>query len=137
MSDKQLNPEVKEIKIGIRELRSIKIYPLSFRDQSSASDLISESMQKLLEAQNRPDIVFVTEILNMITENADRILSLVMDPAEKGDDILGELSNQQLLEIAETIYDVNYAHLQKKVRSLFGIVEKVSQSLPERPLPQS
>jgi len=123
----KLNPEVREVEIGIRDLRAVKLYPLSFRDQTTASDLIGEAMQKLADAQAKPDIAFVKEILDLISRNADRILGLVMDKAEKGKDVLAEISNQQLLTIAEAIWEVNYATLQKKIQKIVGTLEAVNE----------
>jgi hypothetical protein len=133
----KLNPEVREVEIGIRELRPVKLYPLSFRDQTQASDLIGEAMQKLIEAQSKPDITFVKEILDLISRNADRILGLVMDKNEKGDDVLAEISNQQLLAIAEAVWDVNYTAIQKKIQSIVGTLEAVNQSQRMRQSPLS
>lgn len=133
---KKLNPEIREVEIGIRELRKIKVYPLSFRDQEKCSALISESLQKFMNLKDQSDIAFVSLVVDMISKNAKKILALVVDKEDLGGDILGETSNGQLLTIAETIYEVNYEALQKKVRGLFGTLTKVTDSLPGRPLQQ-
>jgi hypothetical protein len=133
MEDKRINPEIKEIQIGIRELRTVKIYPLSFRDQSKASDIITEALNRFLAGQNQADIVFVKSMLDLLTERADQILSLVMDESEKGQDVLAELTNKQLLKIGEAIYEVNFEGIIKKAQGLFGMLMQVSESLPERP----
>ena len=43
MSD--LNPQIKEVKIGVSELREIKIYPLSIHSQQA----MGEEIQKVLK----------------------------------------------------------------------------------------
>lgn len=49
---RKINPQIASLEIGTRNLRTIKIYPLSFGDQLEMTDLITETIQKFLEARN-------------------------------------------------------------------------------------
>jgi hypothetical protein len=115
----RLNPDIKEIKIGVRRLRKIKIYPLSAKDQFELSDLVAGGLKHFLSlGQNMSNVDFVKESLGLIRDNLDRIIRLVTEPKDVGDDVLSDLTNNQIAEIAEIIYEVNYASLQKKVTGL-------------------
>ena len=115
----RLNPDIKEIKIGVRRLRKIKIYPLSAKDQFELSDLVAGGLKHFLSlGQNMSDVDFVKASLGLIRENFERIAQLITDPKDVGDNILGDLTNNQIAEIAEIVYEVNYASLQKKVTGL-------------------
>lgn len=115
----RLNPDIKEVKIGVRRLRKIKIYPLSAKDQFELSDLVAGGLKHFLSlGQHMSDVDFVKESLGLIRENFERIAALITDPKDMGEHILGDLTNNQIAEIAGIVYEVNYASLQKKVTGL-------------------
>lgn len=115
----RLNPDIKEVRIGVRRLRKIKIYPLSAKDQFELTDLVAGGLKHFLSlGQHMSDVDFVTESLGLIRENFERIAKLITDPKEMGDNILGDLTNNQIAEIANIVYEVNFANLQKKVTGL-------------------
>ena len=58
------------------------------------------------------------DMIGLIRENLDELLSLVTDGRERGKNILADISNNQAVEIAEVIYRQNYEMLQKKVLNL-------------------
>ncbi len=41
---RKINPQIMEIEIGIREMRKIKIYPLSMSDQLGLTNMISTAI---------------------------------------------------------------------------------------------
>ena len=116
----RLNPDIKEAKIGVRRLRKIKIYPLSAKDQFELTDLVTGSLQGFLSLGQKglSDVDFVREIVGLIRNNIDKILKLTTDEKEVGEDVLSNMTNNQAIEIAEIIYSVNFATLQKKVADL-------------------
>ena len=124
---KRLNPDIKEVKIGVRRLRTIKVYPLSAADQFKLSDIITKGLQTFLASEGEVDIAFVSVMMGLIRENIGTVLELVTDEKDRGKNILEDLTNNQIVEIADIIYEVNYMALQKKVTSL---LEKLAPNLP-------
>ena len=112
----ELNPQITDIKVGIRDLRTIKIYPLSMADQLSLTDILTIGMQEFVERGDVEDIAFVGTVIQLIKDNLARIIEMVSD--EKGEDTLKDLSNPQAMELAELIFDMNFGSLGKNVQSL-------------------
>lgn len=122
----RINPDIKETDIGVRKLRTIKLYPLSMADQIKMSGLISQGLQTFFSLKNQnDDVAFVTHLVGIIQANLADVLDLVTDEKDRGEDILSDITNNQALQIAEFVYEVNYAALEKKVRSLFGKIGPV------------
>lgn len=114
----KLNPQIMEVEIGIRTLRTIKIYPLSMADQFKMSGIITEGLQGFFEKKDATDIEFVSFLLNFIQKNIEKIIKLISD--ENPTTIIKELTNNQVCEIVDIIYNVNYKKAIKNVTSLFG-----------------
>lgn len=116
----RLNPDIRKVKIGVRRLREIKVYPLSAKDQFELTDLVTGGLQGFLSLGQKglSDVDFVREIITLIRNNIDQILGLITDKKEVGEDVLGNITNNQAVEIAEIVYAVNFATLQKKVADL-------------------
>lgn len=129
---KILNPQIKEIQIGIREMRNIHIYPLSFADEIKLTDLLTEALQAfLVREQQQNEIVFVGFILELIKKNLSRILTMVSD--EDGEKLLGEISNLQASEIANIIYEINFEVPSKNVKSLANKLKSSFLSVRQQP----
>lgn len=135
--DKRLNPDIREVDVGTKELRTIKIYPLSFRDQEKTSDIITKAIQAIISGKDKSDVDFIKAIIETVKKNILKVLELVADKEELGKDVLNELTNNQMIEIADAVYEVNYEALGKKVKGLFGTVVQVAELLPGRSLAQS
>ena len=131
--DKRLNPQIRETMIGVRSLRTKKIYPLSLADQLKMTDLITEALNAFFQKGDQEDIVFVTFLIELIKSNINRILGMVMD-IKKDKDILSEITNFQASEIAKIIYEVNYESVAKNMKGLF---EKVKSLLALERLSQT
>jgi len=146
----KLNPQIKTVEIGVRELREIPIYPLSFADQLEMTDLITKTVQEFFarrgemigpepkEPQEGPEseeadlqkpknLEVVSFIVGLIRENIEKILKLVAD--DLGEDPLRDITNAQFLEIVDIIYVVNYESISKNVKDLF---EKIRKVLPSK-----
>jgi len=131
----KLNPQITEVEIGVRNLRTIKIYPLSIGDQLELTDLITEAMQRFfgVSSESIADTDFVIFILSLIKKNLGRILELAT--CNEYNDILKDITNEQAIQIGNIIYNVNFKCLEKNVKSLSEKLKQTSQS--ERPLPGS
>ncbi len=132
----RLNPQIKDVEIGIRNLRSIKIYPLSVSDQLTATNLVTSALQVFMTNKDvkNNDLLFVAFMLEQIRTNASEILKMVLDETESPEAVLKDMSNEQMMVIVKAIYEVNYESLSKNVKSL---LEKKKESVSERQSQQS
>ena len=129
---KRINPQIMEVDIGIRELRKIKIYPLSMSDQLKLTDLLSSAIGVFAAKEDGEDMAVVAFIVELIKDNLGRILSMITD--EDGNKLLEDISNLQAATIAEAVYETNYGIVAKNLKSLFAKMKTFFPS--ERPLPQ-
>lgn len=120
---RKINPQIASLEIGTRNLRTIKIYPLSFGDQLEMTDLITDTIQKFLEARGEKlqedNIEFVQFVINLLRNNLTKIIKLISDEDEN---MLKEITNLQVTELVTIIYEMNYEESIKNARSL---VEKI------------
>ncbi len=116
---KKLNPEIKEIDIGTRELRTIKVYPLSANDQFQLANRLINSIDELSSVSdfktNEEAIGFME---NLITENLQVILEYAVDEEERPS--FDEMTNNQIYEIANAVFEVNYEGFIKNFKNLFN-----------------
>jgi len=129
----KMNPKIRKVEVGVRTLQTVKIYPLSFRDQEELTTIIFDVLAEIfkeeeavssesLEQADTPvsNMELIKRVLKAITENMATILEYVTDPDIKidGKDIIGVLSNDQMFEIADIIFEVNYADFLKNFKAL-------------------
>jgi hypothetical protein len=129
--DKKLNPQVRSVEIGKRTLRNLSIYPLSLSDQLSLTDIINKGLNAFL--QMSPDesdegmMQFISFILELIKKNIERIIEMITDEDKK---VLEDVTNVQLMEIVEIVYEENFEGPLGKLKSLFPEVKRPEQSSP-------
>ena len=133
MGEARLNPEISKATIGVRELKEITVYPLSMADQLKMTDLISAALDGFFRRDDaESDVEFAKFLADLIKDNLETILKMITDEGEAD---LDDITNNQAIDIAETVYEVNFGSLVKKVKSL---LEKVKEQFPSgRPLPTS
>jgi len=154
MTDK-LNPQRKKVEIGKRELRMIEILPISIADQFKLSDLINAGVQAFSNLKgNSDDKAFIASILGILQKNISWVLDLVVKDTKealggntaflsrfcvwrKRKSILEDITNEQAFEIAQIIYEMNYAVLLKKVEDLLEKNPVIQELLSGRSLQQS
>ena len=127
----RLNPQITDVEIGIRNLRKIKVYPLSMSDQLKLTDMVTKSATEQM-AKGDGDIAIVSFVLQLIQENLSKIITMVTD--EKAD-VLEDMSNSQAVEFADVLFEVNYGAVVKNFKSLSKKLTGLFQS--ERPSPPS
>jgi len=126
----KLNPQIVDVEIGIRSLRKIKIYPLSMADQLKLTKLVSDAVAGQMSTAG--DIEIVPFVLQMIKDNIGQVLTMTTD---EDAELLSEISNMQMIEIADVLFDVNYGAVSKNFKSLSEKLMGLFQS--ERPSPPS
>ena len=129
--ENNINPQITEVAIGVRDLRKIKLYPLALGDQLELSDLIKEALEaffKVEEGSEEALSLFVAFAFDLIKKNLTKILKLIaLD--ETPEDLLKEITNAQVDEIARIVYQNNFEVL-KNLKSLFGKVTETVSALP-------
>lgn len=112
----KLNPKIREIEVGIKSFRTIKIYPLSAKDQMKLAGFFSEAVAKfMVMASGANNLQVVEFVRETVVANIEEILKIVTDYDE---DLLGEIDNEQMVDIVDIIYEVNFADiLEKKGKS--------------------
>ena len=130
MSESKLNPMVREFEVGSRELRTIKIYPLSIGDQNKMGSVLVEAIKMFADKANiygtvdsvqagLDNVGIIAEVIDLITVNLSKILTLASDvPQEEMDEVVDSMTNMQLTEIVEGIWDMNYEGSVKNVQNL-------------------
>jgi len=124
----RINPQTTNIEIGTRSLRTIKVYPVSFGDQLELTDLITSTIQEFYksreEIENKDDTAMVEFLIGLLRENLARIIKLITDEEET---VFKEMTNNQVVELAKLIYEMNYAESLKNAQSLFEKIQQLFQ----------
>ena len=128
--EKKLNPQITDVDIGVRDLRKVKLYPLALGDQLELSDLITKVLEAFFKTEEGSEeslSLFIAFAFNLIKENMTKILGLIALDETNSKKLLKEITNAQLDEIAQVVYEKNFAVL-KNLKSLFG---KVTMAIPK------
>lgn len=133
----QLNPQIASATIGVRNLREISIYPLSLGDQLSTTNIITEAFVIVSGAED--DIEVAGAAVKLIEQNFPLIIEFITDAdKDTAPEYLNDITNAQAVEIAEIVYEQNYASLIKKVKGLFERIAEEMKKIPSKgPLPPS
>lgn len=127
MSIVKLNPQIREVQIGIKELRPVKIYPLSMSDQFKMTDIIRsvfEEMNDAINSETYSTASLMEFVLEALTVNLPTLLKYACPEDEVK---LEELTNYQFTEIVGHVYKDNFEDAGKNVKNL---VEKVKTLFP-------
>lgn len=131
-----MNPRVRDVQVGIRTTRNVKLYPLSIHDQLSLDEVLAETIETYIkESQGSEEITanLVAVFINLIKKKLPVVLKLLF-PDENVQKLLKELDNAQLADILELVFVDNYGDPIKKLVSLFkgNQPQQVNESPLER-----
>jgi hypothetical protein len=125
--EQKLNPQIKEVYIGTRDLRKVTIYPLSISDQKRFGAIMQKALEEYFarttdkEELTQEDMLsFIVDIKGVVSENLLEILKIISDLREK--DIakfFEEATNLQVSEIVSHVVEVNFEEPLKNLQSLF------------------
>jgi hypothetical protein len=122
---KELNPDIRELKYGKKEIKSLILYPLSIGDQFKVTNMITEIVQDLVMTESKgvaaiTDLAFMTAVMKTIETNLEKVLSLITDiPEDECKKIIGEMTNIQFVTLVESVWVTDYEPSLKKGRTLF------------------
>lgn len=131
--DRELNPQITTLRIGVRSLKEVDVYPLSLGDELKFMKIIGETLQTYFKTEvdgDDPQKAAFVFIAQVVEENLPKIVELVMEDAT-----LDDLTNDQAVELANIVIDTNFGSLAKNVESLSEKIKKTF--LPERLSPSS
>ena len=124
---KKLNPQIASVVIGTRNLRELTVFPLSVGDQLSMTSVITEALESFRNADDDEEMAGV--VIALLQKNLPMILEFVTDSdKETPEELLRDITNAQVLDIAQIVYEQNYAGFLKKAKSLFEEVIKKAES---------
>jgi hypothetical protein len=129
MDLERLNPRIKSVQIGTKKLYQVNIYPLSFADEISFLDLISIALIQFmsLPADEQTEVALIHIATEFVKNNISTIINYVVDEEEweelvasrKNKNILSYMDNVQILDIAQAIYEMNFAdEVEKKAKEM-------------------
>ena len=124
-----LNPDIRMLNVGKKALKEVEILPLSVRDQVKATKIIVGFIQDVATddaLETMQNIDAMGSIMKALETNIDDILDMV---TEEGNKLADDLTNNQLAELANHIFEVNYDGMIKNFKDLFG---KVKEALPSK-----
>ena len=122
MSDlEKLRPPSGVVQIGIREYEDLVIWPLSISDQLDLEKVLDTAITNILSS-SISDLTFVLSVKKVIEENIVSVLQLITDhdSEAKVRKLLKKITNNQLVEICQKIYEMNYEAISKNVLRLLG-----------------
>ena len=129
----KLNPQITDFKVGIRDQRKIKIYPLALGDQMEMSDLIEETLQAFFKVEDGSEESleeFINFAIELIKGNLTKVLKLIALDETDPQKVLKEISNKQVEALGILVYQMNFESL-KNLKSLFENLTK--GVLPTKP----
>ena len=127
MSKGTMNPDITTVEVGIRKLREITIYPLSVASQLEATEIIASVMNTVAGFEGLEDEEVVTTFVSLLRTNLEKILKLILDESEEID--FNELTNPQLENIVNVIFDKNYKDVVKNSKDLIGKIKPLLTSM--------
>ena len=129
-----LNPDVKKFMVGSREMVETTIFPLALKEETDLIKIIAKTVIQITggdDFSKMKDEELVTAITGIINTNLEMIFKMVTDNNAKFD----EMSNNQLMEFSNAVFDMNFETFIKNGQSL---IEKVKSLIPSMgQLPQS
>lgn len=119
-----INPDVREIQIGKKSIRTITIYPMSLADQLEMSEIIVSLVQGFMSlGEDTSDSDFIQLVMESVKSNFISILTSITE--EDANTLLKEITNNQAYAIGLAVYQMNYEFLKK---SASPWIEKLKQS---------
>lgn len=119
-----LNPDIRTITVGIKTLTQKTVYPLSAADQKKFLTKIFDTISTITSGkmENMEGDEFASFAVDAIFSN----IELILPPLSDDDNplTLEEMTNNQLLDLAMVIYEVNYETFLKNLKGLWSKLQE-------------
>ena len=146
--EKRLNPDIRIITYGKKELKDLTLYPLSIGDQFKVTEIITQVVQQLVvgaKEGNLSDFIFMSAVMTALETNLGKVLTLISDiTEEEAAEVINTMTNSQLVDVVESVWDVDYEPALKKGKNLFergksvfgskGLLQSSSSVIPNTDL---
>ena len=134
--DKLLNPEVKEIKIGVKKIISIPVYPLTYLDNKIIGEkvlafIVETDADTNDKTEDKTDIEYIGKLAQILESNLPLLITKCTDLDEEA--FMKDITSGQIMDFITIIIEVNFLNPIMKGTKLFanmGSMYGVSQSLP-------
>ena len=126
-----MNPDITTVEVGIRKLREVTIYPLSVGSQLNATEIIAKVVNTVAAFEGLEDTEVVETFVELLRSSLSEILKLVLDESETID--FNELTNPQLENIVNVLFDKNYKDVVKNSKDLIGKLSPLLTSMGSSP----
>jgi len=104
----------------------VTVYPLSMSHQLEFTNLLSDGLKELVESK-ADDSAFFNFLMTFFRDNIHKVFGYLIE--EDPEKVVNVITNEQFVEIAEIVYEVNFASVSKNVKSL---LEKTGIGFPSR-----
>ena len=141
--NENLNPQIRDVDIGIKNLRKIKIYPMSMHDEAKFIKLVEEILNSYFtqlgegeESLSKENLMpLIIAIKNVIGNNIQELIAIVTDVEEiDPKEFFKNTTNTQMSEIVNHIVRDNFEEPSKNFLSLandFKSLFQFTRQLPE------
>lgn len=138
MIESKLNPKIREMEYGKREIQILPMYPLSMADQFKVADLIGNVLQTMDNfSQGVDDMSLFVSFVKEIEKNLTKIISLVADVGmEDAEAITNKMTNDQFIIFSELVWTVNYETSLKNGKSLIEKIRQHWRPIQTEPFPE-
>jgi hypothetical protein len=140
--EQNLNPQIRSVEIGVRDLRKISIFPMSMSDQAKFTDLLQEALNVFFEQAPGGDLneenllPLFASLGKLVSKNSQEFIKIVTDKDQVDPkEFFDEVTNTQMSVIIGHIITDNYEEPSKNALSLFQTIKSLFQW--ERLLPTS
>jgi len=113
-----LNPQITDTMVGVRKLKKLTVYPISLADEFKMTELIATVVSEVASAQDGEDGVLLLKIITAVKNNIKELLQYVLEPGTFVDEILHDITNDQVVAIATIIFEVNFEGTIKNFKDL-------------------
>lgn len=127
----ELVPVFEEAVVGIRKLRKITIYPLSWHDMTKVQNIFFTIMAGAVSFENDgyEKAQIYSYVINRLGQFLPEIINLVVSDEEPISP--EEISFEQGMDIAEKIYKMNFEGLLKNLSGLLQMLETQMEKAQE------
>lgn len=124
-TDQKMNPQIEKLEIGVRSLRTIKIYPFAVADETRATELVAASINTISELPEDSSFsAMAVSFIDLVKKHAEEIILMSTYEEEV---TLSDFSNLQFAEFARILYDQNFGQIAKNYPDLWNKIKEILQ----------
>ena len=128
--DRKINPNIKEVWIGKKEMRKINVYPLSMADQKKIGHVLIQFAEAFEGVSGDTGMEKTKNAITVVFDSlfGDDLQKVLAVATEEGPEIMDEITDDQVTEVLFIIFEENFMSSVKKLR---GLAEKAGLSVLE------